>query len=168
MSTHFLPLPCPTWAIILAFRALCTSNPGARTYQHELHSVPEPEPCAGTFYFLEFCLGFHVGFVGICNGQRKLVMDGSAIARYYVLKGRCPIDLLTAVAWCAQVSCSLCGAWCPVLRCSLGCRAGLHCTLHAECSTASGAVSGRKRSWRLCRIRCPIHLLLPGAQSSCP
>ena len=57
----------------------------------------------GSFYFVEFWLGFHVGFIGVCDGQRKLIMDGKAIARYYVLKGRCPIDLLTAVAWVVQV-----------------------------------------------------------------
>ena len=52
---------------------------------------------------MEFWLGFHVGFVGVSNNQRKLIMDGNAIARYYVFKGRCPIDLLTAVAWVVQV-----------------------------------------------------------------
>ena len=49
-------------------------------------------------------MGFHhLGFMGVCNGQRKLIMDGGAIARYYVLKGRAPIDALTTIASVAQV-----------------------------------------------------------------
>ena len=54
-------------------------------------------------YFMELCLGFHVGFMGSFNSQRKLIMDGRGIARYYVFRGNFFVDMLASVAWVAQV-----------------------------------------------------------------
>ncbi|KAK9804836.1 hypothetical protein WJX72_007920 [[Myrmecia] bisecta] len=59
---------------------------------------------AGCFYAVELGLGFHVGFVGRYNMQRKVIMDGRGIAWYYVLKGSFFIDLLTTLAWLTQIT----------------------------------------------------------------
>ena len=105
LSAH--ALPASQTLLQLAMQACCQHSFASRVSLHGskrgLCQAQPSEPAAGTFYFVEFWLGFHVGFVGVCNGQRKLIMDGGAIARYYVLKGRFPIDTLTAVAWVAQV-----------------------------------------------------------------
>lgn len=69
---------------------------------------------AGIFFTIEFALGFHVGFVGTYNGQQKLIMDGPGIARYYVLKGNFPVDILAVIAWVAQVGIS---QWLRVWAC---------------------------------------------------
>ena len=52
---------------------------------------------------MELCLGFHIGFVGKFMTRKKLVMDGKAVAWYYVRRGQFFVDTLTAVAWSAQV-----------------------------------------------------------------
>ena len=52
---------------------------------------------------MELCLGFHIGFVGRFNTRKKLVMDGKAIAWYYITRGQWFVDTLTAIAWIAQV-----------------------------------------------------------------
>ena len=52
---------------------------------------------------MELLLGFHIGFVGRLNTRKKLIMDGKAVAWYYVAKGQFFVDTLTAVAWIAQV-----------------------------------------------------------------
>ncbi len=57
----------------------------------------------GAFYTLDLVFNFHVGFIGKFNGQKTLVMDGHAIARYYVTKGTFVVDLITACCWTAQV-----------------------------------------------------------------
>ncbi|KAK9807740.1 hypothetical protein WJX72_007807 [[Myrmecia] bisecta] len=59
---------------------------------------------AGCFYAVELGLGFHVGFVGRYNMQRKVIMDGRGIAWYYLLKGSFAIDLLTTLAWLTQIT----------------------------------------------------------------
>ena len=59
--------------------------------------------CAGALYFVDTCLGFHVGFLGKHNMAKKLVMDGRAIAWYYTARGNFPVDLITVIAWYAQV-----------------------------------------------------------------
>ena len=59
---------------------------------------------AGAFYFVELWLGFHIGFVGRLNTRKKLVMDGKAVAWYYLTRGQFIVDTLTAIAWIAQVS----------------------------------------------------------------
>ena len=58
---------------------------------------------AGAFYFVELWLGFHIGFVGKLNTRKKLIMDGKAVAWFYVIRGQFFVDTLTAVAWIAQV-----------------------------------------------------------------
>jgi hypothetical protein len=58
---------------------------------------------AGAFYFVELCLGFHVGFVGKHNMAKKLIMDGKAVAWFYTVRGQFFVDAITAVAWVAQV-----------------------------------------------------------------
>ena len=60
--------------------------------------------CAGAFYFVELLLGFHIGFVGKLNARKKLVMDGKAVAWFYMWRAQFFVDALTAVAWIAQVS----------------------------------------------------------------
>lgn len=60
--------------------------------------------CTGAFYFGELLLGFHVGFVGKLNARKKLVMDGKAVAWFYICRGQFYVDTITAVAWIAQVS----------------------------------------------------------------
>jgi hypothetical protein len=62
-------------------------------------------PRTGFFYFVELCLGFHVGFMGKLGIRRKLIMDGKAIAWYYIFHGQFLVDTITAVAWFAQVRC---------------------------------------------------------------
>lgn len=64
----------------------------------------QPYPTAGAFYFVELCLGFHVGFVGKHNMAKKLIMDGKAVAWFYTVRGQFFVDAITAVAWVAQVS----------------------------------------------------------------
>ena len=59
--------------------------------------------CAGAFYFVELLLGFHIGFVGKLNARKKLVMDGKAVAWFYIRRGQFYVDTITAVAWIAQV-----------------------------------------------------------------
>lgn len=62
-----------------------------------------PRRTAGAFYTTDLIFNFHVGFVGKFNTQKTLVMDGHAIARYYVTKGTFIVDLITACCWTAQV-----------------------------------------------------------------
>ena len=57
---------------------------------------------AGFFFFIEFLVNFHVGFIGKNNTRRKLIMDGRAIAWYYVTQGHFMVDLLTVIVWIAQ------------------------------------------------------------------
>lgn len=52
---------------------------------------------------MELWLGFHIGFVGRLNTRKKLVMDGKAVAWYYITRGQFLVDTLTAIAWIAQV-----------------------------------------------------------------
>ena len=52
---------------------------------------------------MELCLGFHIGFVGKYMTRKKLVMDGKAVAWYYIKRGQFFVDTLTAVAWITQV-----------------------------------------------------------------
>ena len=73
--------------------------PGRRSFYQGLR--------AGAFYFVELLLGFHIGFVGRLNTRKKLIMDGKAVAWYYVTKGQFFVDTLTAVAWIAQVGSKL-------------------------------------------------------------
>ena len=58
---------------------------------------------AGFFYTLDLIFNFHVGFIGKFNTQKTLVMDGRAIARFYVTKGTFAVDCITACCWTAQV-----------------------------------------------------------------
>ena len=58
---------------------------------------------AGTFYFMELLLNFHIGFIAKYGTQKKLVIDGKATAWYYITQGQFFVDMLTAVAWIAQV-----------------------------------------------------------------
>ena len=58
---------------------------------------------AGGLYFIDTCLGFHVGFLGKYNMNKKLVMDGRAIAWYYTTRGNFYVDVITVIAWTAQV-----------------------------------------------------------------
>ena len=62
---------------------------------------------AGFFYTLDLIFNFHVGFIGKYNTQKTLVMDGRAIARYYVTKGTFVVDFITTCCWLAQVSATL-------------------------------------------------------------
>ena len=59
---------------------------------------------AGFFYTCDMMFNFHVGFIGKYNTQKTLVMDGRAIARYYVTKGTFAVDFITACCWMAQVT----------------------------------------------------------------
>ena len=52
---------------------------------------------------MELFLSFHMGFVGKLGVRKKLIMDGKAIAWYYITRGQFFIDTLTAIAWIAQV-----------------------------------------------------------------
>lgn len=58
---------------------------------------------AGLLYTIDLFFNFHVGFIGKYNTQKTLVMDGRAIARYYVTKGTFIVDFITACCWTAQV-----------------------------------------------------------------
>lgn len=57
----------------------------------------------GTLYFAELLINFHVGFIGKYGTQKKIVLDGKAVAWYYITQGQFLVDTLTAVAWIAQV-----------------------------------------------------------------
>ena len=57
---------------------------------------------SGAFYFVELCLGWHVGFIGKHNMNKKLVMDGRAVAWFYVRHGQFLVDAITAIAWITQ------------------------------------------------------------------
>ncbi len=83
----------------------CTRGPpGGRPGAPPPGPNPNPGPRApGAFYTLDLVFNFHVGFIGKFNGQKTLVMDGHAIARYYVTKGTFVVDLITACCWTAQV-----------------------------------------------------------------
>lgn len=59
---------------------------------------------AGFSYTVDMIFNFHVGFIGKFNTQKTLVMDGRAIARYYVTKGTFVVDFITACCWLAQVN----------------------------------------------------------------
>lgn len=59
---------------------------------------------AGFFYTVDLIFNFHVGFIGKFNTQKTLVMDGRAIARYYVTKGTFVVDFITSCCWLAQVN----------------------------------------------------------------
>lgn len=58
---------------------------------------------AGTIYFVELCLNFHIGFIGKYGTQKRLIMDSKAVAWYYITQGQFFVDCITAVAWIAQV-----------------------------------------------------------------
>ena len=58
---------------------------------------------AGFFYTCDLIFNFHVGFIGKYGTQKTLVMDGRAIARFYMFKGTFAVDFLTACCWTAQV-----------------------------------------------------------------
>ena len=53
---------------------------------------------------MDLVFNFHVGFIGKYNTQKTLVMDGRAIARYYVTKGTFVVDFITSCCWVAQVN----------------------------------------------------------------
>lgn len=53
---------------------------------------------------MELLLSFNVGFVGKLGARKKLIMDGRAVAWYYITKGQFFVDAITAVAWIAQVT----------------------------------------------------------------
>ena len=53
---------------------------------------------------MDMIFNFHVGFIGKFNTQKTLVMDGRAIARYYVTKGTFVVDFITSCCWVAQVN----------------------------------------------------------------
>ncbi|CAL8465088.1 g4623 [Coccomyxa elongata] len=59
---------------------------------------------AGTFYFVELCLNFHIGFIGKYGTQKRVIMDGKAVAWYYITQGQFFVDCITAVAWIAQIA----------------------------------------------------------------
>ena len=65
---------------------------------------------SGAFYFIDLCLGWHVGFIGKHNMNKKLVMDGRAVAWFYVWHGQFLVDIITAIAWITQarVHCLAC------------------------------------------------------------
>jgi len=56
----------------------------------------------GLFYAAEFLINFHVGFIGKNNTRRRLIMDGRAIAWFYIMKGHFFVDFLTVLVWIAQ------------------------------------------------------------------
>lgn len=58
---------------------------------------------AGLFYAAEFLINFHVGFIGKNNTRRRLIMDGRAIAWFYIMKGHFFVDFLTVLVWIAQI-----------------------------------------------------------------
>lgn len=51
---------------------------------------------------MELCLGFHVGFIGKNNMNKKLVMDGKAVAWFYLTRGQFFVDGITCIAWIVQ------------------------------------------------------------------
>ncbi|BDA50689.1 probable potassium/sodium hyperpolarization-activated cyclic nucleotide-gated channel [Coccomyxa sp. Obi] len=59
---------------------------------------------AGTFYFVELCLNFHIGFIGKYGTQKRMIMDGKAVAWYYITQGQFFVDCITAVAYFAQIT----------------------------------------------------------------
>ncbi|BDA48947.1 probable potassium voltage-gated channel subfamily H member 7 [Coccomyxa sp. Obi] len=59
---------------------------------------------AGTFYYAELLINFHVGFIGKYGAQKKVIMDGKAVAWYYTTQGTSVVDALTATAWFAQIT----------------------------------------------------------------
>ncbi|CAL8463823.1 g3357 [Coccomyxa elongata] len=59
---------------------------------------------AGTLYFAELLINFHVGFIGKYGAQKKIVLDGKAVAWYYITQGQFLVDTLTAIAWIAQIT----------------------------------------------------------------
>ena len=66
-------------------------------------SAKDHRAAAGFFYTCDLIFNFHVGFIGKYGTQKTLVMDGSAIARFYIFKGTFVVDFLTACCWTAQV-----------------------------------------------------------------
>ncbi|KAK9809917.1 hypothetical protein WJX72_001723 [[Myrmecia] bisecta] len=61
----------------------------------------------GAFYAVELALGFHIGFVGTHALTRRLIMDGKAVAWYYMRHGTFVVDCITVLAWLGQVGCVL-------------------------------------------------------------
>ena len=59
---------------------------------------------AGLCYFVDMLLSLHVGFVVTYNLQKKVVMNGRQIARFYWTGGRAALDLLSVIPWLAQAS----------------------------------------------------------------
>ncbi len=53
---------------------------------------------------MELLLNFHIGFIGKWGSQKKVFIDGKAVAWYYITHGQFFVDVLTAVAWIAQVT----------------------------------------------------------------
>ena len=54
-------------------------------------------------YTTDMLLNLHVGFVVTYNLQKKVVLDGHKILRYYVTSGRALLDVLSVIPWMAQV-----------------------------------------------------------------
>ncbi len=96
----------------------------------ESAETPHHAACAGGLYFIDLCLGFHVGFLGQHNMAKKLVMDRRAIAWYYTRRGNFPVDLITAIAFFSQARATR-GSPLPPSECSAS-NHSLSC-VHAAC-----------------------------------
>ena len=79
---------------------------------------------------MELWLGFHIGFVGRLNTRKKLVMDGKAVAWYYLTRGQFAVDTLTAIAWIAQVRSERCMPICSAMHVPVSSLWGRACQCH--------------------------------------
>ena len=60
-------------------------------------------PFAGLSYSVDMFLSLHVGFVVTYNLQKKVVMKGRKILRFYFTSGNAILDILSIIPWVAQV-----------------------------------------------------------------
>ena len=58
---------------------------------------------AGLCYAIDMLLSVHVGFVVTYNLQKKIVLDGRQLLKYYLKKGSAVLDTLSVIPWIAQV-----------------------------------------------------------------
>lgn len=61
----------------------------------------------GSIFLVELYLGFHMGFVGTHNMRKRVIMNGKAVAWYYIWHDTFLVDLISAAALIGQVR-SLC------------------------------------------------------------
>lgn len=60
--------------------------------------------CVGLCYAADMLLSLHVGFVVTYNLQKKTVLNGRKIAKFYLASGHLILDMLSVIPWIAQAS----------------------------------------------------------------